>query len=730
MSSKLVLQDLVDLLAKKSKITKKEADSFFREFFQLILERIFDNDSVKVKDFGTFKLVSVNSRESVDVNTGEKIEIRAHYKLSFVPDKTLKNLVNKPFSQFETIMLEEDFELDSSTQESATKNNNIVKEEASEDEYIVDIPSEMMPEGILDEEESVAKDEDEESIVLPSVEMKTPESLDNIEEEKVEETTTNDPPKIQYPSYGQSFVYTYVSSADRKDEDNNTVTLTVPAVVPSIPQEEKAVVSEPVRNKEKVTVESKIQVEEKKVDLVLDDEDLIDLSDEDEDLYEDEDVVVDESEGEDLSEEKSIVEDRTETSTEKTELLDDSVASDDAPKNKHYIEPIAPTETSILGDVLADSDIEIEEDIIVSIPIKKDEPVTELLSNDDAKIEEVSQKINEWSPRRVDETTDAFVGKKQYSIDDPERPLFPDEDSAENSTDVADGGLDVSAIEGQEGRVSNEAANFVGNNRPTEIRSVTNTETIDDMDLPYHEYYAPSRWDKIKKMLPWIIIGAGILGVVVYNAVLLFDVKYDFEDRLNRVTLTTSDTLPMLDELETEIIDSATTGIISDSSVLKIAEKKPASESIANNTVNDTASLTQPDRKISDHLKIDIINKAQYYLQKYPPKKKETPVLSEKENVAEKANPQVTAQQQKFKPTFDTIRRGITLRNLAAKHYGNGDYWVYIYQANRNKIRNPNNVPIGTKLSIPSLTDFGISNQNDPREIQKAKNVAERILRY
>ena len=112
MSNKLVLQDLVDLLAKKSKITKKEADSFFRELFQLILDRIFENDSVKIKDFGTFKLVMVSSRESVDVNTGEKIEIRAHSKLSFIPDKTLKNLVNKPFSQFETILLEDGVNFD------------------------------------------------------------------------------------------------------------------------------------------------------------------------------------------------------------------------------------------------------------------------------------------------------------------------------------------------------------------------------------------------------------------------------------------------------------------------------------------------------------------------------------------------------------------------------------------------------------------------------------------
>jgi len=112
MNEKLLLQDLVVLLAKKSKTTQKKADKFWREFFQLILECIYENDIVKIKDFGTFKLIKISSRESVDVNTGEKIEIPSHYKMSFTPDKLLKNLVNEPFAHFESVILEEgiDFE--------------------------------------------------------------------------------------------------------------------------------------------------------------------------------------------------------------------------------------------------------------------------------------------------------------------------------------------------------------------------------------------------------------------------------------------------------------------------------------------------------------------------------------------------------------------------------------------------------------------------------------------
>lgn len=107
MSERLTLQDLIDLLAKKQEITKKDAETFLRELFTIIAETIETNDAVKVKDFGTFKLVKVNARKSVDVNTGEAIEIAAHYKLSFTPDKSLRETINRPFAHFESVLLED-----------------------------------------------------------------------------------------------------------------------------------------------------------------------------------------------------------------------------------------------------------------------------------------------------------------------------------------------------------------------------------------------------------------------------------------------------------------------------------------------------------------------------------------------------------------------------------------------------------------------------------------------
>lgn len=105
MSKRLTLQDLVDVLAENKGITKKDAENFVRELFAVISENIEKKDSVRIKDFGTFKLVKVNSRKSVDVNTGEDIEIPAHYKLGFTPDKSLRDRINAPFAHFETTLL-------------------------------------------------------------------------------------------------------------------------------------------------------------------------------------------------------------------------------------------------------------------------------------------------------------------------------------------------------------------------------------------------------------------------------------------------------------------------------------------------------------------------------------------------------------------------------------------------------------------------------------------------
>ena len=112
MNEKINLQDLVNLFCEKQGLNKKEAELFVKTMFDLIEEALATEKYVKIKGFGTFKLTEVNSRESVDVNTGERIEIQGHSKVAFTPDTTMKDLINKPFSHFETVILNEGVELE------------------------------------------------------------------------------------------------------------------------------------------------------------------------------------------------------------------------------------------------------------------------------------------------------------------------------------------------------------------------------------------------------------------------------------------------------------------------------------------------------------------------------------------------------------------------------------------------------------------------------------------
>ena len=105
MSSKLNMQDLIDLLVSQYEMDAKDAERFVVEFFNIIEQGLTSDELVKIKDFGTFKLTPIQERESIDVNTQEKIVIPAHRRVSFLPAQVLKTIVNKPFEHFETTPL-------------------------------------------------------------------------------------------------------------------------------------------------------------------------------------------------------------------------------------------------------------------------------------------------------------------------------------------------------------------------------------------------------------------------------------------------------------------------------------------------------------------------------------------------------------------------------------------------------------------------------------------------
>ncbi|MBR3015011.1 MAG: HU family DNA-binding protein [Bacteroidaceae bacterium] len=142
MNEKLNTQHIIDSFAEKQHISKRSAEVFVKEFFGLVQEALKQERYVKIKGLGTFRVIEVEDRTSINVNTGERINIGGHDKITFVPDGSVKDLINKPFENFEIVVLNE---------ESILENTPIEEEETeteTETETEEEVQKEHMPQEI------------------------------------------------------------------------------------------------------------------------------------------------------------------------------------------------------------------------------------------------------------------------------------------------------------------------------------------------------------------------------------------------------------------------------------------------------------------------------------------------------------------------------------------------------------------------------------------------------
>ena len=123
---KISIQDLAQVLVERKGLNKRDAAIFVSAMFDIIQTNLEKDKIVKIKGLGTFKIIDVDDRESVNVNTGERVLIEGHNKITFTPDSLMKELVNKPFSQFETVVLNDgvDFEDMNSVTEPTVEDND------------------------------------------------------------------------------------------------------------------------------------------------------------------------------------------------------------------------------------------------------------------------------------------------------------------------------------------------------------------------------------------------------------------------------------------------------------------------------------------------------------------------------------------------------------------------------------------------------------------------------
>ena len=190
---KVSLQDLAGVLVERWHLGKKEASMFVNEMFFVIQKSLDEDKIVKVKGLGTFKIIDVDDRESVDVNTGGRVLIEGHGKITFTPDALMKELVNKPFSQFETVVLNEGVDFNEAvvnqTEETVTVDNDEMEDSAAPLVEFVDAEkqdAEVEPEEPEPEKPEPAKEE------LIAVEPETPKKEETPSEEISEESEEPD----------------------------------------------------------------------------------------------------------------------------------------------------------------------------------------------------------------------------------------------------------------------------------------------------------------------------------------------------------------------------------------------------------------------------------------------------------------------------------------------------------------------------------------------------------
>lgn len=131
-------QDIAAVLAVKHGLPQKEADSFLSQVIDVLNDALKEEKLVKVKGLGTFKVTSVNARASVDVNTGERIVIEGREKISFTPETSMRDWVNRPFAQFETVVVNEGVNFDEIDAKYEAASDEIAESE-SEEQPLVDI---------------------------------------------------------------------------------------------------------------------------------------------------------------------------------------------------------------------------------------------------------------------------------------------------------------------------------------------------------------------------------------------------------------------------------------------------------------------------------------------------------------------------------------------------------------------------------------------------------------
>ena len=196
---KYTIQQLAEILVKKNGLNEKEAQDFVVAIFEIVKEGLEQDKLVKIKGFGTFKIIDIDPRASINVNTGERVLIEGHQKITFTPDAVMKEMVNRPFSQFETVILNDGVdlsEIDRTYNFEPDNNTGVEESETEQDTQDTQDNTQETQDNTQDTQDTQAEVSTEKTTIVEEPEPTIVETTEEPEPTIVETTEEPEPPTV------------------------------------------------------------------------------------------------------------------------------------------------------------------------------------------------------------------------------------------------------------------------------------------------------------------------------------------------------------------------------------------------------------------------------------------------------------------------------------------------------------------------------------------------------
>ena len=250
--NKSSLSVLAKAVASKRGLTQAEAERFIATMFEVAGAGIQEDKLLKMKWLGTFKITSVKDRESVDVNTGERILIEGRDKISFTPDNILKEIINKPFAQFETVVVNDGVDFSDIDEKFANMEREeellLQKEqERHDDEVVLEEQNAEQPQE-LDQNVRQSREEEQSQENLPDAELQSQEN--NLSDAELQSQENLSDAKLQSQDDGEKNDLSQESLLNEELTQENNQKVEQPQEVKSPISEENVALSSELKNVE------------------------------------------------------------------------------------------------------------------------------------------------------------------------------------------------------------------------------------------------------------------------------------------------------------------------------------------------------------------------------------------------------------------------------------------------------------------------------------------------